>query len=151
MKHIFLGSDHAGYKLKQTVKSYLDSLHTPYTDLGNAQLDPADDYPDYALLVAKAVVEQRGMGILICGSAMGVCIAANKVKGTRATAVFTTREAQLSREHNDANILCLSGWDTSPAKAKAIIRTWLKTEFSGLKRHARRIQKIKKIESGELK
>ncbi len=151
MRHIYLGSDHAGYKLKQTVKSYLDSLHVPYTDLGNLELDEADDYPDYALAVSKAVTKDRGSrGILMCGSAMGICIAANKVKGIRATPVFTTREAQLSREHNDANILCLSGWDTSGAKVKSIIRVWLKTEFTGHQRHVRRLGKIKKIESAEL-
>lgn len=151
MKHIYLGSDHAGHKLKQTVKSYLESLHIPFTDMGNAELDPGDDYPDYAYAVGKQVRDNKALGILICGSAMGVCIAANKITGVRATPVFTTREAQLSREHNDANVLCLSGWDTSAAKAKTIIRTWLKTEFSGLKRHERRVQKIKQIERDEQK
>lgn len=151
MRHIYLGSDHAGYKLKQSVKSYLDSLHIPYTDLGNLELDAADDYPDYALAVGRAVTGDRGSrGIVMCGSAMGVCIAANKIRGIRATPVFTTREAQLSREHNDANVLCLSGWDTSAAKAKAIIRTWLKTDFSGHQRHVRRLAKIKKLEAAEL-
>ncbi|MEM4263337.1 MAG: ribose 5-phosphate isomerase B [Candidatus Woesearchaeota archaeon] len=148
---IYLGADHAGFKLKEAVKNYLKKEKHDITDKGNTKLVMTDDYPDYAYKVAKAVAESKGkaMGILFCGSSHGICIAANKVKGIRAVAVANERDAKLTREHNDANVLCLSGWNTPPAKAKKIIRVWLKTEFTYEPRHVRRIKKILLIEQHE--
>ncbi|RMD57440.1 ribose 5-phosphate isomerase B [Candidatus Woesearchaeota archaeon] len=144
---IYLGADHAGYKLKEHLKKFLSKQGYKTIDKGAKKYNKKDDYPDYAKKVAKAV-QKGGKGILVCGSAEGICIAANKFKGIRATPVWTIRAAKLSRQHNDANILCLSGWDLDKKKAEKIALAWLKTPFSGEKRHERRIEKIKKIEEG---
>lgn len=144
---LYLGADHAGFKLKEQIKTFLDNLKVEYQDLGNLVLDKDDDYPDFGYKVAKAVsAKKSSKGILVCGSSYGVCIVANKVKGIRAVSIDTVNNARLSREHNDANVLCLSGWDTSLIKAKKIIKTWLKTKFSEKPRHRRRLNKIKEIE-----
>lgn len=149
---IYLGADHAGFKLKEQIKDYLLKLKLPVTDLGNFVFDKNDDYPDYGYSVAKKVSASKdAKGILICGSSLGICLTANKVKGVRAVSVSTTREAKLSREHNNANVLCLSGWDLSLLKAKQIVSTWLKTKFSTSPRHIRRIHKIRQIEGKEFK
>lgn len=145
---IYLGSDHAGFILKQAVKKILDDLGEKYEDLGNALEDPTDDYPDYAFKVGEAVgKDPEAYGILACGSAQGVCIAANKVKGVRAVYVGSPGEAQKTREHNDANILCLSGWNQTPEEARPIIAMFLGTRFNDEERHARRIAKISEYES----
>ena len=142
---IYLGADHAGFNLKEKIKQFLDKKGIQYTDLGNKKLDPDDDYPVFGHRVAKKVA-RKGKGILICGSSHGVCIVANKVKGIRAVSITTVRDAKLSRQDDDANVLCLSGWHTSEEKAKKIIETWLSTPFSTLPRHKRRVEEIKEIE-----
>lgn len=140
---IYLGSDHAGYELKKAVARHLEESGEEFQDLGNLELDPADDYPDFAFAVGKAVAAApNGVGILVCGSAQGVCMAANKVKGVRAVAATSELQAKRTREHNDANVLCLSGWDTSTDDVKAIVDTFLATPFSSEPRHARRLGKI---------
>ena len=152
---IYLGADHAGFELKEKVKDYLKQKGLEVEDLGAHTLDKNDDYPDYAKAVAdKVAADPSAKGILLCGSAEGICIAANKIKGIRAVAVWTTMSARLSREHNDANVLCLSGGQTltpipgtSFEDAKEIIDTWLSTSFSGEERHLRRINKISALES----
>jgi ribose 5-phosphate isomerase B len=149
MKTIFIGADHAGFKLKQELKRFLDQHGYKVVDKGAAELDPQDDYPKFAHAVAKEVSAGKGMGILACGSAEGICVAANKVKGVRAVPVWTLRNARLSREHNDANVLCLSGWELSPSRAKKIVKLWLDTKFSGAERHVRRLKQIERIESGK--
>ena len=143
---IYVGSDHAGFKLKENLKPFLKRLGYSVEDVGNLVLDPKDDYPDFAFPLAKKVGRSKNKGILFCGSSQGVCIAANKVKGVRAVAVNNAFDAKMSREHNDANVLCLSGWKTSQTTAKNILRTWLKTRFSSAKRHVRRVNKIKRFE-----
>lgn len=144
---IYLGSDHAGFELKQAVKGWLESIEEPYEDKGNAVLDPADDYPDFGFAVAEAVRDDfGGKGILVCGSAQGVCIAANKVAGVRAVAARTAEEARLAREHNNANVLCLSGWKQSLEDAKPVIEAFLRTPFSDEERHHRRVDKITNYE-----
>ena len=143
---IYLGGDHAGFKLKKEMADYLKSLGYKVADLGNKKLEPKDDYPDYGFRVGQAAAATGDKGILFCGSAEGVCIAANKVAGVRAVNPATVKLAKLSREHNDANVLCLSGWYTKPAAAKKIIAVWLKTPFSGEARHLRRIKKISRFE-----
>ena len=144
---IFLGADHGGWHLKEDLKKYLKELGFDYEDLGNQEMDPADDYPDFALMVAKKVVETNEKGILICSTGIGMCLAANKVKGIRAAAVWNDFTALQSREHNNANILCLAGKDTDVEAAKKIVRLWLETEFSQEERHIRRLDKVKKIET----
>jgi ribose 5-phosphate isomerase B len=146
---IVIGADHAGYKLKEKLKRWLAEQGHKVRDVGAHTLDKNDDYPVYAYKVAKAVAGGKGKGILLCGSAEGVCIAANKVKGVRAVAVWTVQNAKLSRKHNDANVLCLSGWELSPAEAKKIVKAWLKTAFTAKARHVRRLKEITRIERGQ--
>jgi len=142
---IYLGADHAGFKLKEQVKEYLNKKGYSVSDLGALALEKNDDYPDYAAKVARRS-SAGGMGILFCGSSHGVCIAANKIRGARAVAVSNVRDAKLTREHNNANVLCLSGWNLSFLSAKKIVDAWVKTDFSGGERHVRRIRKIEKLE-----
>lgn len=144
-KKVVIGADHAGYKLKESLKGFLRRQGYQVVDKGNTKYNPTDDYPDYAAKVARAV-KNNIKGILVCGSAEGISIAANKIKGIRAVPVWTLKNAKLSREHNDANVLCLSGWELSNKKAEQITLTWLKTEFTNEPRHVRRINKIKKLE-----
>jgi len=146
MKTIYLGADHNGYKLKESIKSYLDGIGIDYEDMGNFEHDPSDDYPEFAFKVAQKVADNKARGILVCGSSIGVCIAANKVKGVYAAPVVTIRDAKLSREHNNSNVLCLSGWNLSIINAKKIIRIWLNTKFSQSDRHQRRVKMIKDFE-----
>ena len=139
---IAIGSDHAGFKLKEIIKAYLNRKKIAFKDFGTNS-EEACDYPDLAYPVAKAVA--RGdfdRGILICGSGVGVTITANKVKGIRAVNAYDTYIAKQSRLHGDCNVLCLAGRKLTRAKATKIVDVWLKTKFSGDERHLRRIQKI---------
>ena len=145
-KTIYLGSDHAGYKLKEQIKDFLDELGYKYIDVGNLKLEPEDDYTDFAYEVAKNVAKTNGRGILVCDSGVGVCIVANKIKGIRAVVGYNVRIAKMSRVHNNTNVLCLGQDYISLAKTKKIIQTWIETDFSTEKRHQRRLEKISKIE-----
>ena len=149
MTTIIIGSDHAGFTLKRELIRFLRHARYKVADVGAHELDLHDDYPLYAYKVAKAVAAGKGLGILVCGSAEGVGIAANKIKGVRAVPVWTLRNAKLSREHNDANILCLSGWELSDAHAKKIVKAWLSTSFTGEERHVRRLKEIERMENGK--
>ena len=142
---IFLGTDHGGFELKEKVKKWLEEWKEEYSDLGNKEYDKEDDYPDYALAVSRQVAK-GGKGILFCRSAAGMVIAANKIAGVRAISAFDEESAQHSREHNDANVLVLSGDWLDDEKAEKIIQTWLNTEFTQEERHVRRLNKIKEIE-----
>jgi len=153
MKKIFLGADHAGFRLKERIKIWLEKENIPYEDVGNFYLDINDDYPLYAAKVARAVVKTKNPGLLFCGSAEGVCIAANKIKGIRAVNPAGMIQTRFAREHEDANILCLAGGGTrkrQPSvplrKAKKMIKTFLGTKFSGAARHKRRLMEIKRLE-----
>ncbi|MDS1030347.1 ribose 5-phosphate isomerase B [Bacillota bacterium LX-D] len=142
---IAIGSDHGGYALKEKVVAYLQAKDVELTDFGTMGVDSVD-YPDYALKVAEAVAEgQYDRGILICGTGIGIGIAANKVPGIRAALCNDTFSARASREHNDANILTMGERVIGPGLALDIVDIWLKTEFAG-GRHSRRIAKIKEIE-----
>ena len=141
-KKIYLGSDHGGFNLKEKIKDFLNESGYEYEDLGPENYEPLDDYPDYAYLVANKVAETDSFGILICSSGVGMCIAANKVKGIRAVNAYNVEIAEKSREHNNTNILCLGQNYINPQLAKDIIKVWLKTDFSGEERHHRRVQKI---------
>ncbi len=156
MKKIYLGADHAGFALKEKVKRWIRGKKIAFEDLGNLIYDKDDDYPDFAERVGKRVVKEKVKGILFCGSAEGMAMAANKVKGVRAVAVWDKKIAELSRKHNDANVLCLAGGGMlkpipglSLGKAKEIISVWLRMQFSGEARHKRRIEKIRQIEIKE--
>ncbi|MFH1683239.1 MAG: RpiB/LacA/LacB family sugar-phosphate isomerase [Candidatus Woesearchaeota archaeon] len=146
MVSIYLGADHAGFELKEKLKVWLDKHKLDYEDLGNQALDPKDDYPDFAEKVARRVVKEKVLGILVCGSAQGMCIAANKIRGARAVIPFSLKEARLAREHNDANIICLSGWYTHFHRATKMLERFLTTPFSKEVRHVRRLNKIKSME-----
>ena len=152
---IIIGADHAGFELKEKVKEKLRKKGYEVDDYGALEHDKDDDYPDYAKVVGEAVVKRKKPGILFCGSAEGMCIAANKVKGARAIAATDEKLVKKAKEHNDANILCLPGGGMKkkvkgigidPAKAMKLIDVFLKTKFSGEARHKRRLRKIAKIE-----
>lgn len=139
---IAIGSDHAGFSTKQKVIKYLKmSGHTP-ADFGPDSEDSVD-YPDYAKKVALGVSKNKyKFGILICGSGIGMCMAANKVKNIRAANNYNKETAEMSRCHNDANVLCLGARMLTMSRIKTIIKTFLTTDFEG-GRHQRRVKKIK--------
>ena len=141
---IALGCDHGGYELKQEIISYLESKKISYRDYGSFSPEPAD-YPEYAHRVAHAVVNgECEKGILICGTGIGISIAANTVKGIRAAVCTDCFTAEATRLHNDANILALGGRVVGPGLALKIVETFLNTPFSGEERHSRRIGGIEK-------
>jgi len=138
---VILGSDHAGFELKEKVKETLERLGVPFEDVGTHSAESVD-YPDFAHRVAEAVGDGRyERGILVCGTGIGVSIAANRHAGVRAAVACGEETARLSREHNDANVLALGGRTIAPALADRIVEVWLKTPFAG-GRHARRVAKI---------
>ncbi len=145
---IAIGSDHAGYSYKEEIKRWLKEWGWEVKDFG-AFDDKPSDYPVFACSVAEAV--GRGdcaLGILICGTGMGMAIAANKVDGVRATACYSPYMAKVAREHNNSNILALGARITALHLAKEIVRAWLETEFEGEERHLRRLEEIRRIEVG---
>ncbi len=143
---IVLGSDHAGFALKEQVKAFLDKKGIDTLDIGASSLEPVD-YPDYAENAARALLAGKGeLGILVCGTGLGICIAANKIQGIRAAAPWNAEVARLSREHNDANILCLAGRHMDPQLALEIVAVWLGASFEKGGRHERRVRKIAALE-----
>lgn len=141
MKKVYIATDHAGYALKAYVKDYVTSLGHEIIDLGPYSADRVD-YPDYAKKCADAVVaDENSCGILICGTGIGISIAANKVTGIRAALCHNTYTAKLTREHNDANILCFGERVVGKGVIESMIETFLSTEFEG-GRHATRVDKI---------
>lgn len=143
---IIIGSDHAGYKLKEAVVQFLKEMHTEVEDIGTDSESPVD-YPDYGYRVAESVSDgSYEKGILVCGSGIGMSIVANKVPGIRAALCMTPEQAEFSKSHNDANILVLAGRFTDEQTAREVVQRWLNTEFEG-GRHARRIKKIHKHNS----
>ena len=145
---LYIAADHAGYPLKEELKLYLEEIGVAFEDLGNEQLDPSDDYPDFAYRLAQNVLssEENSKGILICGTGQGICIAANKVDGIRAALVHDEFTARAAAEHLDTNVICLGGRVTDPETAKKLVKIWLETEYSGEERHERRLEKIDNIE-----
>ena len=152
---IYIGTDHAGFELKEKLKMFLESLGCEVEDKGAYEFNESDDYPDFVYPVVKAVAEDRdrgldSRGIVIGGSGQGEAIVANKVKGIRAAVVYDEYSAKMSREHNDANIISLGNRTLSIDKAKDLVKLWLETPFSNEERHKRRIEKIKEIENSTL-
>jgi len=147
---ISLGADHAGFELKEKIKKLLLQQGIEVNDRGTHSSE-AVDYPDYARKVAEEVADHDAdLGILVCGSGIGMSIVANKVAGVRAANVSSEYEAQLSREHNDANVLTLGARLISDQNAFQIVQKWLETSFAG-GRHQRRVEKISEIEREEMK
>src|SRR5258708_2653814 len=141
---ISLGADHAGFELKEKIKKLLLQQGVEVNDRGTHSSE-AVDYPDYARKVAEEVADHAAdLGILVCGSGIGMSIVANKVAGVRAANVSSEYEAQLSREHNDANVLTLGARLISDQNAFQIVQKWLETSFAG-GRHQRRVEKISEI------
>jgi ribose 5-phosphate isomerase B len=144
---IAIGNDHGGYQLKQQILNFLEKSGYEFNDFGTYCGDKSVDYADFALPVAEAVRSGKcDRGILICGTGIGISIAANKLPGIRAAVCTDTFMARMSREHNDANILALGGRVIGPGLALDIVKIWLETEFSGDERHICRLDKIKRIE-----
>lgn len=138
---IAIGADHAGFQLKESLKVALKEAGHDVVDAG-CPSEERCDYPDYARKVAQAVAQGKAeRGVLVCGSGIGMCMSANKVKGIRAAVLRMEEDARLSREHNDANIACLGGRLTRPQEAQKLLSIFLKTPFEG-GRHVPRVQKI---------
>ncbi len=145
---IAVGSDHRGFEAKQQIKAIAAELGHECIDFGTNDSNPVD-YPDQAYSVAMAVSKKQvDKAILVCATGIGMSIAANKVKEIRAALCHDELSAQISRDHNDANILCLSGDQVGEILLRKIVEVWLNTEFSG-GRHERRVRKIKAIEEGK--
>ncbi len=143
---IAIASDHGGYHLKAEVAGLLRELGHICDDLGPRD-SSAVDYPDYAEKVAKGVAAGAyERGILLCGTGQGMAMAANKVTGVRAAVCQDTYSARMSREHNDANILCLGGRVVGSGLAAEVVKVWLGSDFSGDERHRRRLGKISALE-----
>lgn len=143
---IAVGSDHAGLSLKKEIIAFLKENSVNVQDFGCSDTWPVD-YPDVARPVAEAVAQgDFDRGILICGTGIGMCITANKVRGARAALCHDTFSAHACREHNDANVLCMGQRVVGVGVALDVVKTWVGTEFSGEDRHARRIQKIEDAE-----
>ena len=144
---IALGCDHGGYDLMQEVIAYLDGKGIAYKNLGCSDGKTSVDYPGYGRKVAKAILSgECDKGIVICGTGIGISIAANRYKGIRAALCSDCFSAEATRLHNDANILAMGGRVLGPGLAVKIVDTFLNTEFSGDERHARRISKIEEYE-----
>lgn len=143
---IAIGSDHGGFKLKESIKKYLDGKHIEYKDFGTDS-EASCDYPDYAKAVCQAVTTGAyEKGLLFCGTGIGISMAANKCRGIRAAVCSDAYSAKYSRLHNNANVLCLGGRVVGPGLAEELVEVFLNTEFEG-GRHARRVQKIMDIEN----
>ncbi|MEW9671855.1 ribose 5-phosphate isomerase B [Ammoniphilus sp. 3BR4] len=142
---IALGADHGGYHLKEEIKSLLETMNISYEDLGCCD-EKSVDYPDYAFLVTEKVASgDCGQGILVCGTGIGMSIAANKVKGIRCALVSDLFSAKATREHNDSNVLALGARVIGTGLALEIVKVWLTTAFSG-GRHMQRLEKINQVE-----
>jgi len=142
---IATAADHAGFRLKEKIKEYLLSAGYEVEDFGTSGEEPVD-YPDFGLAAATAVMSGScDLGILVCGTGLGMAIAANKIPGIRAVTCGDTFSARSSREHNDANVLCLGARVLGEGLALDIVKTWLSANFQG-GRHERRVKKIKEIE-----
>lgn len=143
---VAIASDHGGVQLRQEIKKLLDDLEIEYEDFG-CECETSVDYPDYALPVAEKVANgEFDRGILICGTGIGMSIAANKVKGIRCALVHDVFSARATREHNDSNILSMGARVIGPGLACEIAKVWLTTDFTG-GRHERRINKINEYEN----
>ena len=150
---IYLAADHRGFVLKEELKEYLALQGYEIEDLGAFQLDPNDDYVDFAIAASEKITRDPGRerGIFICGSGVGMDVVANKFKGVRAALCPDKDAAIQSREHGNTNVLVLAADNGSIEKSKEVVDAWLKTPFSGEERHVRRLKKIEEIENKNFK
>jgi ribose 5-phosphate isomerase B len=146
-KKIVLGTDHAGFELKEEIKKFLIDEGYEVDDIGTHKLDPDDDFPDFIVPAAKKVAVNNGRGIILGGSGQGEAIAANKINGIRA-ALYYGKDldiVKLSRTHNDSNILSLGARFLTKDEAIKAVKIWLETDFNKEERHVRRLKKISKL------
>jgi ribose 5-phosphate isomerase B len=143
---IAVGSDHAGFAAKESVKALLKKKGYTVVDVGTGS-DESCDYPDYAAKVARAVASGRaGRGVLVCGTGIGMCMTANKFRGVRAALVTDEFTAEMSRRHNDANVFCTGARVLPASRIRALLARWLDTEFESGGRHERRVDKIDRMD-----
>lgn len=146
MDAVYIGADHRGFQLKNQIKEHLTELGYFVTDLGNMEYDKDDDYFDWAIGVAEKVASERAWGVLVCGSGIGVCIAANKVGGVRAAMCTSVDQAKRARREDDANILCLAAELVGEEVNKEIVDAFLNELFSSEEKYIRRVKKIRDYE-----
>jgi len=147
---VAVGCDHAGFVLKEAVLGALDEMKIEHKDFGCFSEEPVD-YPEIAGEVGRAVASgEYDRGVLMCGTGIGMSIAANKVKGIRAASCNEVVSARFSRAHNNANVLTMGGRIVGPVLAAEIVKEWVQTEFDSAERHSRRVDKIARLESGEV-
>jgi ribose 5-phosphate isomerase B len=142
---VFLGGDHAGVELRKALKEVLVWLGREVEDLGSHDARSVD-YPDYAMAVSERVARGEGLGVLVCGTGIGVDMVANKMPGVRSARCTDAYSARMSRAHNNANVLCLGARVTGPGLAEEILKVWLETPFEG-GRHQARVDKIDALDS----
>lgn len=146
---VALGADHAGFRLKNEIKNFIESLGHEVTDVGPHSEDSVD-YPDFASKACQLVLEgQVDKGILICGTGIGMTIAANKIPGIRCALVHDAFSAKATREHNDSNVLAMGERVIGPGLAQDIVKIWLETPFSQSERHQNRVDKISALEQNQ--
>jgi len=145
---IYIGADHRGFDLKEAIKNHLNSSGYTVIDVGNTTKDESDNYPDFAKAVAHEVGEDTAnrRGILLCGSGAGMCVAANKFPGIRASVAMSPDHAMAIKEEDDVNILCVAADFSDVDQTKKIIAIWLQTQFSAQERYRNRIERIRQIE-----
>jgi RpiB/LacA/LacB family sugar-phosphate isomerase len=147
VKPIALAADHAGFELKEKIAGYLEAKGFEVMDLGTHDQEPAD-YPDFARAIGKVIQEEKTeRGILVCGSGVGACVAANKMSGVRAGLCHDTYSAHQGVEHDDINVLCLGARIIGEELAKELVSAFLAARFTGEERHVRRLAKIKEMEA----
>lgn len=145
---VAIGADHGGFDMKTRLAALLAQAGHQVVDFGNKVFDPDDDYPDFAIPLARAVAEgQVHRGILVCGSGVGASVAANKVDGVRAALIHDNYSARQGVEDDNMNVLCLGGRTTGVAVAWDCVQSFLSAQFSGAERHLRRLAKVQQAES----
>jgi ribose 5-phosphate isomerase B len=146
---IYLAADHAGFEFKNAIREHLYHNDYDVVDLGPEVLDPDDDYPEYAYDVSTKVLggDDDDRGILLCGSGQGMCIAANRIGGIRASVIWSVEGAKETRQDNDSNVLCLPARMVDEETLFAIVDAWLETKFSNAERHKRRIIQLDELEA----
>lgn len=146
---VAIACDHGGFELKGEVIKLLESLGHEVADLGAHQYDPEDDYPDFARYVGQAIQHRQAeRGIIICGSGVGACVTANKIKGVRAGLCHDTYSAGQCVEHDDVNVLCLGARIVGSALMAELVKAFVDASFTGEARHLRRLEKVNAIEAG---
>lgn len=145
---IYIGSDHNGFDLKTKLADFLQRSGHDVVDAGDVKRDPEDDFPQFAGRAVNALLaddDPDAKAILICGSGQGMCMAANRFKGIRASLCWNMTEARSARNDDDANVLCLSARSLTPDEAQAVVSTWLHTPFAGASRFKRRLQQLDEL------